>query len=140
MLKSKSASEVTIKRARHVITEIQRTLEAAASLEANDLARFGRLMNESHDSLRQDYEVSSRELDTLVEVACAVDGVLGSRLTGAGFGGCTVTLLRRDAVDRVIGLVKDKYVVRLIMIFAFDAGLAGMGDRSERVNAFLSEY
>ncbi|XP_014238198.1 galactokinase-like isoform X1 [Trichogramma pretiosum] len=109
VLRAKQADEVTIKRARHVITECQRTLDAAASLEANDFARFGRLMNESHDSLRDDYEVSSRELDTLVGLARSVDGVLGSRLTGAGFGGCTVTLLRKDAVDAVIKVIKEKY-------------------------------
>ncbi|XP_014214657.1 galactokinase-like [Copidosoma floridanum] len=108
VLRSKNASEVTVKRARHVISEIKRALEAAQSLENNELERFGRLMNESHDSLRDDYEVSSKELDTLVSIARGVDGVLGSRLTGAGFGGCTVTLLKRDAVDTVIRLVKEK--------------------------------
>lgn len=104
-----NASETTIKRARHVITEIQRTLEAANSLEANDFIKFGKLMNDSHNSLRDDYEVSSKELDTLVNIARSVDGVLGSRLTGAGFGGCTVTLLRKNVVDTVIQQIKQKY-------------------------------
>lgn len=106
-----NASEVTIKRARHVITEIQRTLEAAKSLEKNDFVQFGKLMNESHNSLRDDYEVSSKELDTLVTIARGVDGVLGSRLTGAGFGGCTVTLLKTSVVETVINLIKEKLVV-----------------------------
>lgn len=108
VLKSKGASEVTIKRVRHVITEIQRALEAAASLEKNDFVKFGKLMNESHDSLRDDYEVSSKELNSLVTIARGVDGVLGSRLTGAGFGGCTVTLLKQNVVDTVIKLIKEQ--------------------------------
>ncbi|EGI66554.1 PREDICTED: galactokinase-like isoform X1 [Acromyrmex echinatior] len=106
---SQNASESIVKKARHVITEIQRTLNAAVALEKNDFQQFGRLMNESHDSLRDDYEVSSKELDSLVSAAREVDGVLGSRLTGAGFGGCTVTLLRKDAVDKTIQHMKAKY-------------------------------
>ncbi|XP_058790475.1 galactokinase-like isoform X2 [Phymastichus coffea] len=81
----------------------------ASSLENNDFVRFGQLMNESHNSLRDDYEVSSEELDCLVSIARSVDGVLGTRLTGAGFGGCTVTLLKKDAVDNVIKQIKEKY-------------------------------
>lgn len=107
---SRNASDRIVKRARHVVTEIQRTLDAAAALEKGDFRQFGRLMNESHDSLRDDYEVSSKELDSLVSAAREVDGVLGSRLTGAGFGGCTVTLLRRDAVDKAIQHMKAKSV------------------------------
>ncbi|XP_058790477.1 galactokinase-like isoform X3 [Phymastichus coffea] len=109
VLKSKNANEEIIKRARHVISEIQRTIDAASSLENNDFVRFGQLMNESHNSLRDDYEVSSEELDCLVSIARSVDGVLGTRLTGAGFGGCTVTLLKKDAVDNVIKQIKEKY-------------------------------
>ncbi|MCX7825705.1 MAG: galactokinase [Verrucomicrobiae bacterium] len=85
------------RRARHVITEIARTREAARVFQRGDMASFGRLMNESHESLRHDYEASCRELDALVEAARAVPGVLGSRLTGAGWGGCTVTLIRSSA-------------------------------------------
>ncbi|KAH0956018.1 hypothetical protein HN011_009695 [Eciton burchellii] len=106
---SRNESERVVRRARHVVTEIQRTLEAAVALEEGDFQRFGRLMNESHDSLRDDYEVSSKELDLLVSVAREVDGVLGSRLTGAGFGGCTVTLLRKNAVDKAIQHMQAKY-------------------------------
>lgn len=91
-----------------MVTEIQRAVDAAQSLETNDFLKFGQLMNDSHNSLRDDYEVSSKELDILVTIARGVDGVLGSRLTGAGFGGCTVTLLREDVVDKVIGLIKEK--------------------------------
>ncbi|KAL6261739.1 hypothetical protein P5V15_006830 [Pogonomyrmex californicus] len=106
---SQNASDRIVKRARHVITEIQRTLDAAVALEKGDFQQFGRLMSESHDSLRDDYEVSSEELDTLVSATREVDGVLGSRLTGAGFGGCTVTLLKKDAVNKAIRHMKAKY-------------------------------
>jgi galactokinase len=87
-------------RARHVITENERVLRSAAALDAGDMATFGRLMNESHASLRDDYEVSIREMDVLVEAAQEVNGCYGSRLTGAGFGGCTVSLVDSSAVDR----------------------------------------
>lgn len=90
----------TLRRARHVVTENGRCLRSVAALREGDLEAFGRLMNESHTSLRDDYEVSCRELDVLVEAARAVPGVLGSRMTGAGFGGCTVSLVRAEAVER----------------------------------------
>lgn len=110
VLKAQNASDTIIKRARHVISEIERTQSAAAALQASDFAKFGSLMNQSHESLRDDYEVSSKELDILVSTAREVDGVLGSRLTGAGFGGCTVTLVRENSVDLVVQQIKEKYV------------------------------
>jgi galactokinase len=88
------------RRARHVISENQRVLDGAAALEAGDYARFGVLMYDSHRSMRDDYEVSVPEIDTLVELARGVPGVYGSRLTGGGFGGSTVSLVRHDAVER----------------------------------------
>lgn len=109
VLKSQNVSEEMLKRARHVISEIQRTINATVALEKGDFVQFGHLMNESHESLRNDYEVSSKELDTLVAAAREVNGVLGSRLTGAGFGGCTVTLLEKKAIDNVIQNIKAKY-------------------------------
>ncbi|XP_043263627.1 galactokinase-like [Colletes gigas] len=109
VLRSQNASEEMIKRSRHVITEIQRTIDAVVALEKGDFTKFGQLMNESHDSLKNDYEVSSKELDTLVSAAREISGVLGSRLTGAGFGGCTVTLLKTDVLDEVIKHIKSKY-------------------------------
>lgn len=109
VLKSQNASEEMVKRARHVISEIQRTINATIALENGDFVQFGCLMNESHESLRNDYEVSSKELDTLVTAAREIKGVLGSRLTGAGFGGCTVTLLEKKAIDNVIQNIKAKY-------------------------------
>lgn len=82
-----------IKRARHVISEIKRTQDASQVLRCKDYRKFGKLMIESHNSLRDDYEVSTPELDKLVEIACEIPGVYGSRMTGGGFGGCTVTLV-----------------------------------------------
>jgi galactokinase len=87
------------RRAHHVVAENHRVLEAVKVLESGDLERFGELMNASHESLRDDYEVSSKELDTLVELARRQPGVLGARMTGAGFGGCTVNLVRADAAE-----------------------------------------
>jgi galactokinase len=100
---------VVFRRARHVVTENARVHQAVEALRAADMARFGKLMDQSHDSLRDDYEVSSPGLDALVEAARAVDGCLGSRLTGAGFGGCTVSLVRADAVERFRREVPERY-------------------------------
>lgn len=103
---------VVFRRARHVVTENARVLQAVEALRANDLPRFGRLMNASHDSLRDDYQVSSPALDTLVEAARQVEGCLGSRLTGAGFGGCTVSLVRQDRVEPFCRQVREVYARR----------------------------
>lgn len=92
-------SEIVIKRARHVVSENVRVVESVAALKAGNVKRFGELMNASHDSLRDDYEVSCLELDAMVDAARKVDGVYGARMTGAGFGGCTVSLVREDAVE-----------------------------------------
>jgi len=97
------------RRCRHVITEDARVTESVEALKAGDLEQFGRLINASHDSLRDDYEVSGPELDLLVEIARRVKGVLGSRLTGAGFGGCTVTLVRPEAVEPLREAVMARY-------------------------------
>ena len=102
-------SELLLRRARHVVTENQRTMEAVRVLEAGDIERFGELMNASHESLRDDYEVSSRELDVLVEVAWKQPGVLGARMTGAGFGGCTVNLVRQAAAAAFAEAVQEGY-------------------------------
>ena len=102
-------SEVLFRRARHVVSENGRVLEAVRVLEAGDLERFGELMNASHDSLRDDYEVSSKELDTLVELAWKQPGVLGARMTGAGFGGCTVNLVREEAAEAFAEAVRRGY-------------------------------
>ncbi|XP_022903458.2 galactokinase-like [Onthophagus taurus] len=104
-----NVDEVIIKRAKHVISEIKRTTEAAEALRNKDFVRFGKLMIESHYSLKDDYEVSCPEIDELVELALEVDGVYGSRITGGGFGGCTVTLVQKGAVNKVINNIGDKY-------------------------------
>ena len=92
-------SEIVFQRCRHVITENARVLDASTALAAGDLTEFGRLMTASHSSLRDDFEVSCDELDCLVDIANGTEGVLGSRMTGAGFGGCTVTLIHMDAIE-----------------------------------------
>jgi len=102
-------SEEILRRCRHVIAENNRTQKAVAMLQAGDVAGFGQLMVESHVSLRDDYEVSGDELDMLVEIAKSVPGVLGTRMTGAGFGGCTVNLVESDSVDAFIATVNKKY-------------------------------
>jgi galactokinase len=102
-------SETVLKRCRHVITEIERTRKAVDLLKAGDLEGFGKLMAASHASLRDDYEVSGKELDLLVEIASEVPGVLGARMTGAGFGGCTVNLVRDYAVDALVKAVEERY-------------------------------
>ena len=97
------------KRAKHAVYENQRTIKAVEALKADDIALFGKLMNESHVSLRDDYEVTGEELDTLVEAAWKIDGVIGSRMTGAGFGGCTVSIVKDEAIDRFIDQVGKTY-------------------------------
>uniref|UniRef100_A0A1B6EPN4 Galactokinase n=2 Tax=Cuerna arida TaxID=1464854 RepID=A0A1B6EPN4_9HEMI len=101
--------DIIFRRARHVISEIERTRAAAQALPKGDLVKFGELMYQSHDSLRNDYEVSCKELDELVEYAREVEGVLGSRMTGGGFGGCTVTLVRSSAVEKLKANITSKY-------------------------------
>jgi galactokinase len=102
-------SEILFRRARHVVSENHRVLEAVKVLESGDLERFGELMNASHESLRDDYEVSSKELDVLVELAWKQPGVLGARMTGAGFGGCTVNLVRQEAAEAFAEAVRRGY-------------------------------
>jgi galactokinase len=97
------------RRCRHVVTENERTQLAAEALQRGDLVVFGRLMNASHESLRDDYEVSCRELDLLVEIARTLPGVLGSRMTGGGFGGSTVSLVRRDSLTEFRRTVSERY-------------------------------
>jgi galactokinase len=99
----------TRKRAKHVVSENQRVLDAVTALKRNNLRLFGKLMNASHNSLRHDYEVTGIELDTLTELARGIEGVLGSRMTGAGFGGCTVSLVHAGVIDGFIEKVGFGY-------------------------------
>lgn len=107
--KSAIKDETRVRRAKHAVYENQRTIKAVEALKNNDVELFGKLMNASHTSLQYDYEVTGVELDTLVEEAWKVDGVIGSRMTGAGFGGCTVSIVRTDAIDSFIGKVGEAY-------------------------------
>ncbi len=100
------------RRARHVISENDRVIAAEAAFEAREFAEVGRLFNDSHASLRDLFEVSSPELDALVEIANSVPGVLGSRLTGAGFGGCTITLVERGGIGTLTEAIQDQYPQR----------------------------
>ena len=103
------SDETIAKRAKHAVYENARTIAAVEALKANDIATFGRLMNESHVSLRDDYAVSCPEIDDLTAWAWEIDGVIGSRITGGGFGGCTVSIIKNDAIDAYRDTVKAKY-------------------------------
>ena len=105
-------SPVRLRRARHAVTENQRTIRAVEALKRGDIFEFGQLMNASHLSLKEDYEVSCEELDILVEEAWDIDGVLGSRMMGAGFGGCTVSIVENSAVNEFIRKVGENYEQR----------------------------
>lgn len=105
--------EVRRRRARHAVYENQRTVHAVEALKKKDIKLFGELMNASHVSLRDDYEVTGIELDTLVEEAWKIEGVIGSRMTGAGFGGCTVSIVKEEAVDAFIRQVGEAYRAKI---------------------------
>ena len=106
-------SDVVYHRAKHVTSECERVRKSVEALRNNDLEEFGRLMNASHDSLRYDYEVTGMELDTLVDAARMQTGCIGSRMTGAGFGGCTVSLVKKTEVDKFISNVGEFYRSRI---------------------------
>ena len=122
--KSAIKDEVRVRRAKHAVYENQRTISAVEALKSNDLKLFGELMNASHVSLRDDYQVSCEEIDVLVEEAWKVNGVIGSRITGGGFGGCTVSIVKDEAVEQFkekvgaaykerVGKTADFYVVEI---------------------------
>ena len=111
--KSVIGDAVKEKRAKHAVAENQRTIEAVAALRANDITRFGELMNQSHISLRDDYEVSCEEIDILVDLAWNIPGVIGSRITGGGFGGCTVSIVKDEAIDTFIETIGQAYAEKV---------------------------
>ena len=129
--KSAIKDEDRQKRARHAVYENQRTIKAVEALKNNDVEMFGKLMNESHVSLRDDYEVTGIELDTLAEEAWKVDGVIGSRMTGAGFGGCSVSIVKNDAVDTFIEQVGKAYKEKIG--YAADFYVVEIGDGPTRL-------
>lgn len=120
---------VKIRRARHAVAENERTVLAVDALGKGDLTAFGKLMNASHVSLRDDYEVTGIELDTLAETAWEQEGVLGSRMTGAGFGGCTVSLVKEENVDAFIANVGRIYQEKIGYAADFYSVTAGDGPR-----------
>lgn len=105
--------EIRRKRAKHAVYENQRAINAVEALKANDIEKFGKLMNASHESLRYDYEVSCEEIDVLVDLAQAMPGVIGSRITGGGFGGCTVSIVKNDAVDAFVEEIGKAYLEKV---------------------------
>ena len=124
--KSAIKSDIRVKRAKHAVYENQRTVKAVEALKNNDVKLFGQLMNASHVSLRDDYEVTGIELDTLVEEAWKVEGVIGSRMTGAGFGGCTVSIVEDKAIDTFIDSVGKAYLQKIG--YAADFYVVEIGD------------
>ena len=124
--------EVAHRRARHVVGEVQRTKDAVEALKNGDIVKFGQLMNQSHVSLRDDYEVTGPQLDALAEAAWNIDGVLGSRMTGGGFGGCTVSLVREEAIPAFIEKVGTEYTEKTGL--TADFYIAEIGDGAHRIS------
>ncbi len=120
------------KRARHAVYENERTVCAVTLLLNNEIEAFGKLMNESHISLRDDYEVTGIELDTLVEEAWKCEGVIGSRMTGAGFGGCTVSIVKTEAIDNFIKNVGEAYEKKIG--YKADFYVVNIGDGPQRLD------
>ncbi|MDT2659844.1 galactokinase [Enterococcus hulanensis] len=123
--------DTRIRRARHAVTENQRTLDAKAELEKGNLEAFGKLLNASHHSLRYDYEVTGIELDTLVDAAQAQAGVLGARMTGAGFGGCAIALVKEENIPAFKNNVYDEYMK--VVGYAPDFYVAHIGSGTTRI-------
>jgi galactokinase len=124
--------KVVYKRAKHVIEENDRVIASVTALKANDFWQFGQLMVASHNSLQHQFEVSCFELDVLQEAAMEVSGVLGSRMTGAGFGGCTVTLIKESAIPTFIEQVGQKYTAQTGLVADFY--VAELGDGVREIN------
>lgn len=123
--------ETLVKRARHAVYENQRTTKALEALRRGDLKRFGSLLNESHNSLKNDYEVTGRELDALAEAAWKHEGTLGARMTGAGFGGCAIAIVEENQVESFIDYVGDEYKKRIG--YEADFYVASIGDGAKEI-------
>ena len=111
--KSLIKDEIQLQRAKHAVYENQRTIDAVTALKAGDIESFGKLMNQSHISLRDDYDASCEEIDILVDLAWKIPGVLGSRITGGGFGGCTVSIVKNESVDTFIETIGKTYLEKV---------------------------
>ena len=129
MYKQQISNPVVQRRAKHAILENQRVIKAIHALKANDLSTFGQLMNASHQSLKEDYEVTGIELDTLAEESQKLDGVLGARMTGAGFGGCTVTLIEENKIEDYIKNISQIYQAKVHLEATFYVAEIGEGVR-----------
>ena len=130
-IKDAITDPIALKRARHVVSEVQRTVDAVDYLRAGDIEAFGKLMNASHVSLRDDYEVTGLYLDTLAEEAWKIDGVIGSRMTGGGFGGCTVSLVKEEAIDEFKEKVGKAYTEKTGL--KADFYIAEIGDGAKKI-------
>ena len=130
-VESAITDEVAHRRARHVVGEVQRTKDAVEALQQGNIELFGKLMTQSHISLRDDYEVTGLQLDSLAEAAWKVEGVLGSRMTGGGFGGCTVSLVRDEAIPTFIEQVGAEYTEKTGL--KADFYIAEIGDGAHRI-------
>lgn len=128
-IKDAIPDEVCRRRAKHAVYEDQRTVDAIAALKAGNLEEFGKLMNASHVSLRDDFEVSCKELDVLAEEAWKIPGVIGARMTGGGFGGCTVNIVKDDAIDNFKKTVGSHYTERTGLVPSFYIVSIGDGPR-----------
>ena len=126
--------EEQLKRATHAVTENERTKVAVEKLNAGDIEAFGQLMNQSHISLRDDYEVTGFELDSLVEAAWEAEGVIGARMTGAGFGGCTVSIVKDEFIESFKKFVGEKYTAKTGLVADFY--VAKIGDGSRKLGDF----
>lgn len=111
--KSLIKDEIQLQRTKHAVYENQRTIDAVTALKAGDIESFGKLMNQSHISLRDDYDVSCEEIDILVDLAWKIPGVLGSRITGGGFGGCTVSIVKDESIDTFIETIGKTYLEKV---------------------------
>ena len=111
--KSLIKDEIQLQRAKHAVYENQSSIDAVTALKAGDIESFGKLMNQSHISLRDDYDVSCEEIDILVDLAWKIPGVLGSRITGGGFGGCTVSIVKNESIDTFIETIGKTYLEKV---------------------------
>lgn len=130
--KSLIKDEIQLQRAKHAVYENQRTIDAVTALKAGDIESFGKLMNQSHISLRDDYDVSCEEIDILVDLAWKIPGVLGSRITGGGFGGCTVSIVKDESIDTFIETIGKTYLEKVGHEAAFYT--VDIGDGASRLD------
>lgn len=130
--KSLIKDEIQLQRAKHAVYENQRTIDAVTALKVGDIESFGKLMNQSHISLRDDYDVSCEEIDILVDLAWKIPGVLGSRITGGGFGGCTVSIVKNESIDTFIEIIGKTYLEKVGHEAEFYT--VDIGDGASRLN------